>query len=342
MIKHKTIKNRMENITLVLIIVLVLFTLVGCGSASKAAASADKSSSSAGSGPNTIKSEEKAKSTSDSTSTTSNSTSISPSYKTTQTTHKIIQTGRMNMETTTFDETLSKVQNYVNSIGGYVQSSSIQGRGITPDNSTSNRVGTLTFRVPQTKYSEFFTSVKSYGAITFQESTGEDVTEQYFDTEARVKSLTLQEERILDILKKSDKLSDVIELEKHLSDIRYQIESLTGTLRKWDNLVNFSTITLQIQEVKEITKVAPESSNGLLKRISYSFTNSIKQLGIFFQAVIVFLFTILPFMFVAIIIALIALTIIKKYNIIKHNRLDSSHNNISNNSKDNKDSEDNN
>ncbi|KOA19084.1 hypothetical protein CLHOM_24650 [Clostridium homopropionicum DSM 5847] len=341
MIKRKTIKNHMKNILLSLIIISVLLPLSGCGAASKSATSADKASSSAGSAPNTVKSEEKTSSAAD-TSTTSNSTSISPGYKITQTAHRIIQTGRMNMETTTFDETLSQVQNYVNSIGGYIQSSSIQGRGITPDNSTSNRVGTLTFRVPQNKYSEFFTSAKSYGTITFQENTGEDVTEQYFDTEARVKALTIQEERILDILKKSDKLSDVIELEKHLSDIRYQIENLTGTLRKWDNLVNFSTITLQIQEVKEITKVAPESSNGLLKRISYAFTNSIKQLGIFFQAVIVFLFTILPFMLVAIIIALIVLTIIKKYNIIKHNRIDSSHNNLSSNSKDNKDSEDNN
>jgi len=339
MINFKTIQNNMKNISLILIIISFVLTLTSCSASSKSATdSKSKSPSSAGLAPNMDKSESNTSSTSNS-SNDSNS-NISPGYKMTQTTHKIIQTGRINMETTTFDETLSKVQNYVNSIGGYIQSSSIQGKGITADNSTSNRQGTLTFRIPQNKYPEFFTSVKSYGSITFQENIGEDVTEQYFDTEARVKSLITQEERILDILKKSDKLSDVIELEKHLSDIRYQIESLTGTLKKWDNLVNFSTITLQIQEVKEITKVAPEKSNGLLQRISYALTNSIKQLGIFLQAIIVFLFTILPFILVFIIIALITFTIIKKYNKIKNNRINNLNNNLSYNPKDNKNSED--
>ena len=323
---------------LVLTILLVLLALIGCsgandkataesvGSTSKSSATAKADSNNNGYGLETGQFQDKA-----STTSTSNS-NINPNNNTNaQTGHKIIQTGQVGLETVKFDETVSGIQSYINSIGGYIQSSSVQGKGVNINNTSSKRYGTFVLRIPQNKYSEFFTSVKGYGSITYQESKGEDVTEQYFDTDARVKSLITQEERILDILKKTDKLSDIIELERRLSEIRYQIDSLTGTLKKWDNLVSFSTITLQIQEVEEVTKVAPEKSNGLFKRISFGFTNSIKQLGIFLQGTLVFIFTILPFLAVLIIIGLIILTIIKRHNKIRIDRNNNSASSSSNN-----------
>jgi len=315
MIKSKTNKDYFKYLSLVLATFLVLLTLVGCGS------SKNSTSDMVGSTESVPTSEPSYQKNKDSVFLKESESLAPPSTNSNvQTGHKIIQTGQINLETVKFDETITSVQNYVNSIGGYVQSSSIQGKGIDINNAPSKRHGTFTVRVPQNEHSKFFTSIKIYGTITYQESKGDDITEQYFDTEARVKSLLIQEERILDILKKTDKLSDIIELEKHLTEIRYQLDSLTGSLKKWDNLVTFSTITLQIQEVKEVTKIAPENSNGLLKRMAYAFTNSIKQLGIFFQASLIFISIILPFLVAFTLIVLVILYICKKYNKLNHGR----------------------
>lgn len=315
MIKNNFSDHYSRYVSLVFTMLLVLFTLVGCGgsdnTANGAHSEASKTSSpdigygsGSGSGPQNPEFQDKP-----------SLTSTSNSKSSIQTGHKIIQTGQITLETVKFDETISGIQNYVTSIGGYIQSSSVQGKGINTNNTPSKRIGTFVLRVPQSKHSEFFTSVTDYGSITYQESKGEDVTEQYFDTEARLKSLITQEERILAMLKKTDKLSDIIELERRLSDIRYQIDSLTGTLKKWDNLVSFSTITLQIQEVEEITKVTTKKSEGLFKRISSGFINSAKQLGILLQGILVFIFTILPFLILTIIVGLVVLPIIKKHRL---------------------------
>jgi hypothetical protein len=227
MIKSKTNKDYFKYLSLVLATFLVLLTLVGCGS------SKNSTSDMVGSTESVPTSEPSYQKNKDSVFLKESESLAPPSTNSNvQTGHKIIQTGQINLETVKFDETITSVQNYVNSIGGYVQSSSIQGKGIDINNAPSKRHGTFTVRVPQNEHSKFFTSIKIYGTITYQESKGDDITEQYFDTEARVKSLLIQEERILDILKKTDKLSDIIELEKHLTEIRYQLDSLTGSLKK--------------------------------------------------------------------------------------------------------------
>ena len=57
-----------------------------------------------------------------------------------------------------------------------------------------------------------------------------------------MESLSLQEERLLDILEKAEKLTDVLELEQELADVRYQIETLTTTLNRYDQLISYSTV----------------------------------------------------------------------------------------------------
>ena len=75
--------------------------------------------------------------------------------------------------------------------------------------------------------------------------------------EARLKSLKLQEERLLTILSKAELLQDIIELERELSNVRYEIENYTGTLKKWDNLIEYSKVTIDVYEVHEIKEEEP-------------------------------------------------------------------------------------
>ncbi|MCB8815448.1 DUF4349 domain-containing protein [Desulfosporosinus shakirovi] len=227
--------------------------------------------------------------------------------------HKIIQTGTISMESLKFDESVSKTLDYVTSIGGYAESSNIQGQGISSGNTALKRTANYIFRVPADKYTDFFTKMKGYGVVTLEQSQGQDITDQYFDTDARLKTLKIQEERELMLLQQAIKLSDILELEKELNSVRYQIESYTGTLRKWDSLVSYSTVKVTIREVDEAIIIVPTKEKGLWARMAYSFTSSMKQLGELTQGFIVLLVALLPFIVVLGVILIVVLYIRKNF-----------------------------
>ena len=241
---------------------------------------------------------------------------MSPPYNTPQkpvNNHKIIQTGIISMESVKFDETVSKTVEYVASIGGYAESSTIQGQGIDHGNSVTKRTADYVFRVPSDKYVDFFSKMKGYGVVTTEQSQGQDITDQYFDTDARLKSLNIQEERELVLLQKAIKLSDILELEKELNSVRYQIESYTGTLRKWDSLVSYSTIKVTIREVDESKIVVPTKAEGLWPRMVYGFTDSTKQLVETSQNFVVLIVAMLPFLLVLGVIIVVVIFIRQKF-----------------------------
>ena len=227
--------------------------------------------------------------------------------------HKIIQTGTISMESLKFDESVSKTVEYVASIGGYAESSNIQGQGIDHGNTVTKRTADYVFRVPSDKYLDFFSKMKGYGVVTTEQSQGQDITDQYFDTDARLVSLKIQEERELVLLQKAVKLSDILELEKELNSVRYQIESYTGTLRKWDSLVSYSTIKVNIREVDESKIVVPTKAEGLWPRMVYGFTDSTKQLVATSQNLVVSIVAMLPFLLVLGVIVVVGIFIRKKF-----------------------------
>ncbi len=236
--------------------------------------------------------------------------------------HKIIMTGDITLETLKFEETIDKITDYIESKGGYIESSNIlrnsmsgyDGTNRSDGSENSLRTATYTFRIPQIKYSKAFKDFKSFGNITSEQSVGEDITDQYFDTQAHLKTLRVQEQRVLALLSKAGKMSDILTIEKQLQSLRYKIESYTGTIRKWNSLINFATINITVDEVEEIKTVSPTANNGLFSRIAYGFTDSVKQLWVLVQNVIVVFVIVLPYLAVTGAILLIVLYFRKRMN----------------------------
>lgn len=171
----------------------------------------------------------------------------------TQSQHKIIYSGEVSMETLDFDDAVVEIQAYVNRLGGYAESSYIEGRRIGQTAGTSRRNASFTFRIPQQRFDGFTEGLKDFGNVLSASSHGENITEQYFDTEARLTSLRIQEERMLGLLERAESMEDILRIESELSHLRYQIESFTGSLQKWDSLVQFATMRVNLREVSEIT-----------------------------------------------------------------------------------------
>ena len=210
--------------------------------------------------------------------------------------HKIIYSGEVIMETLEFDDTTEMIQDYVNRLGGYAESSYIEGRRITQTARENRRTASFTFRVPQLQFNRFREGLREYGNIVSSSTHGENITDRYFDHEARLTSLRTQEDRLLNLLERADNIEDILRIESELSSLRYQVESLTGTLQKWDNLVQFATLRVEIREVDEITPDPEMISWGT--EIGTAFRNSVLAVIDTLQNLVILFISALPFIIV--------------------------------------------
>ncbi|HEY5584973.1 MAG TPA: DUF4349 domain-containing protein [Ruminiclostridium sp.] len=204
---------------------------------------------------------------------------------------KMIFTGQINFQTLDFEKTRTNLSEYITLIGGYQQNSSVNGGGIGYEGLKSAE---YLFRIPKVKYNQAFIDLKKFGTVVLEQSNGEDVTDKYFDTEARLKSLRIQLERLQALLQKADKMDDILKIEKELQTTNYEIENYTGTLKKWDSLVEYSTLAVSIKEVEVIKPVIPKEKNGFFSRIAFGFKNSVIGLWDFLQDFIVAIASALP------------------------------------------------
>lgn len=127
---------------------------------------------------------------------------------------KIIRTANLEIETLDFEETVNAITGKTNSFGGYMEQSKTTGTRLYDSNNRRSVV--MVLRIPTNRFMEFLNIMSDTGNVIHKEIGGEDVTYEYFDTEARLKSLKIQEDRLLSLLSKSDKLEDMIEVEREL------------------------------------------------------------------------------------------------------------------------------
>lgn len=222
---------------------------------------------------------------------------------------KVIERLNYQIETLKFDDSVSRIQSLSNELGGYVQESSVTGSGILEQKSL--RQASYVLRIPQEKLGQMKSRAGEIGSILNFSSSSEDVSDQYYDTEARLKSLRTQQTRLLELLKKSGSLADVVALEKALADVNYQIESLTGTLKHYDSLVNYSTVTVQLSEVAKPTEIE-RTPVTLGERISQQFRQSVRGLGRFGEGLLVFFLGGSPVILLLLVLAAAVLLLIRR------------------------------
>lgn len=225
---------------------------------------------------------------------------------------KIIRTGYVDMETTSFDQTLEDISARANELGGYVESYNVSGSSYTASDS-GGRYSTLTVRVPADQFTAFTGSLGEYGNITHNEMYTEDVTSQYTDIEARLASLRTQESRLLELLAQAENVTDMIEIETKLSDVRYEIESLTGTQKHFDERIAYSTITIGVSEVSTLSVVSgvPQSFG---EELAQSFRNSMADFAQAARGFVVGIVYVLPYLVILVIAVLLIIFFTRRAN----------------------------
>ncbi len=156
---------------------------------------------------------------------------------------RIIKTGSLEVTVDGVEKVTYDIVNYANGLGGFVQSSTIQ------EDNEGNKYGYLTIRVPSDKFEEAISNIKERSIRVETESIeGRDVTEQYTDLEARLRSARAQEEQYLEILQQAETVQDILAVQQYLQSIRYEIESLDGQLQSLGNQTEYSTISVRLSE----------------------------------------------------------------------------------------------
>ena len=224
---------------------------------------------------------------------------------------KLIRKIHMSAETEDMDALLAHIDQRVGQLEGYIEARDIYNGSAYYG--SRNRSATLTIRIPADKLDGFVQQIGEVSNIISNKETSDDVTLQYTDMESRLKVLRTEEERLLAFMEEAKSVSEMLEIEKRLTEVQAQLDSLTSQLKVYDNLVDYGTIYLSVEEVEQYTEV-PEKDPTMWQRISTGFVSSVKNVWNFLKGVVVVLIVGLPYL------ALVAVAGIAAWLIIRRKR----------------------
>lgn len=188
---------------------------------------------------------------------------------------KVILTAWLTLEGTDFEATCNALQAAVKACGGYVDATNLY----SPTGSSS-RSASFTMRIPAENYGDFLNAAADAGNMTQRNEQSEDVTEQYFDMEARLSSMDVEKASLLRLMEQAESIDDLITLQSRLSDVQYQIDYYQSIKNSLDKRIAYSTVNIDVQEVQQYTEPPKESYWG---RLGKAFQSGWNSAGRFFQ-----------------------------------------------------------
>ena len=186
---------------------------------------------------------------------------------------KKVYTGYMEMQTLDFDKASGDIDALVKELGGYFQQSSVSNRG-----NSGYRYGSYTIRIPSAQFDTFLQKAGTLCHLVYSSTGTDDVSETYYDTEARLETARIKLERLQALLAKATSMDDIITIESAISETEWDIENLSGTLRRYDALVDYATINVELSEVYKLSG-QDEAVTTFGGRLGQSFVNGLRAVG---------------------------------------------------------------
>jgi hypothetical protein len=180
---------------------------------------------------------------------------------------KIIRNGELDLETGDPLEGQRKLVSIAESSGGFVVTS--ESRQIDEKRVTV----TATVRIPAAQFDSVVEAIRATGDRVMREKiTGQDVTEEYVDLQARIRTKQAVEAQYLEIMKQAKTVPDVLAVQKQLGDIRSEIEQLEGRLRFLESQTSLSTIKVSFSPPAPVVSA---SGIGFFDEIQRALGNTI-------------------------------------------------------------------
>lgn len=203
---------------------------------------------------------------------------------------KIIRNAVLQLESTALDEAQQKITKIAESKKGFV----VQSRKSTSQiRNRGHDTVSMTIRVPADKFRESLDEIRKTGSRVIDESvTGRDVTEEFIDIEAHLKTKKALEERFLEIMKRSNSVQDALNVERQLANVRGEIEKIEGRKRFLQNQASLSTIKVTLQTPTGISG----SSSGFFYELNEAVSDGFDGALTFVLYLIRVVIALLPFL----------------------------------------------
>jgi len=217
---------------------------------------------------------------------------------------KIITTMYIDAQTEDMTTLLQQINGKIGELGGYIEAQEVY-NGSSYD-SYRYRYAYITVRIPADKLHQFVENVSVNANVISENTSIQDVTLTYVATESRIKALETEQTRLLELMEMAENMEDLLLIESRLTEVRTELEQVQSALRTYDNQINYSTVHLDLTEVKEYTDT--EEPETVWQRIAKGFSRSLKDLGEGLTDFFVFLVVGLPyFVLIGIIVVVVVL-----------------------------------
>jgi hypothetical protein len=212
----------------------------------------------------------------------------------------------MDAETEELDSLLTNINQRVAFLGGYMEKENIH-NGSSYYGGRA-RYAELTVRIPAQNLDQFVDHVAEAANITSKSRSTDNITLSYVATQSRITALETEQTRLLELLAKAETMDDLLKIESRLTDVRTQLEQVTSQLKLYDNLVDYSTVELDIREVQEYTEV---EEPGVWTRLGNGFVNSLQNAGKILLEFVILLVCALPYLIFPAVVTVVILLIVK-------------------------------
>ncbi|HKS29159.1 MAG TPA: DUF4349 domain-containing protein [Pyrinomonadaceae bacterium] len=207
----------------------------------------------------------------------------------TVTERKLIRNAQMTIESVNPGESQRRVSMIAEGNGGFVVSS--ESRQTNAEGQLKPQMSvTVTIRVPAARFDSVVEEIRGTGSRVAQDKiTTQDVTEEYIDLEARIRAKQALEAQFMEIMKQAKTVSDALEVQTQLSEVRSQIEQMEGRRRFLENQTSLSTITVTIQPPSQIV-----SSTGFFYSVKQAFSEGLDVAAMITLGLIQLVIALLP------------------------------------------------
>lgn len=152
----------------------------------------------------------------------------------------------------------------------------------------------LVIKVPEANAQNMVDYLEKAGRVKEQAKSSQDVSDAYYDTEARLKVLLAEEDRLLNYLQKTSTIQDLLAVEKEIARVRQERESLQARMNVLKNQVDYTTFNITLSE----NSMALKAPKGTMGKAGQGFVSSLGLLVSFLNGAFIVMVTVLPFILV--------------------------------------------
>ena len=226
---------------------------------------------------------------------------------------KIIRNADLTIEVAAPTDAQRKIISIAESLGGFVVTSESKQRE-SGDPAKQELEVNLVVRIPALQFGSALDQIRGTGNRVIQEKiTGQDVTEEFIDLEARIKTQKALELQFLEIMKQANKVADALEVQRQIADVRTEIEKLDGRKRFLENRASLSTITISLKSPSAIAV----NASGFRRNVREAVAESVDVAG----AIVLFLIRFVIVMVPIIVLVIVPSGLLARYFIRRAKRL---------------------